>query len=147
MVDGVRLAVANGLFLVSALVLAVIVTLLSRIVDLFVSVPTPNPGLLVLALSILFGIVVWYRYGVAHRNLAQATGRSTHPDRFGVIASAPFTLLAILLFASGIFGVLISTAGLSFGGASAAGMRLIYSLLFGMLAIASVLVARVATRV
>ena len=145
-VDGTRLAVANGLFLVSALVLAFIIALLSRLVDVFVAVPTPNPGLIVLALSILFGIVVWYRFGVAHRRLAQASGRSFHPDRFGIIAGSPFALLALLLLGSGIFGLFISVAGLNFGGFSAAFGRLIFALFFGLLAAASVIVARIAMR-
>jgi hypothetical protein len=145
-VDGVRLAVANGLFLVAALILSFVLAVLRWLLHFFMPVPSASPGLIVLALSVLFGIVVWYRYAVSHRKLAQASGRSTRPDRFGLIAGSPFVLLALLLLASGTFGLFVSIAGLNVGGAGAAAGRLIFALLFGLLAVASVVVAKVAMR-
>ena len=145
-VDGIRLAVANSIFLVGALIFAFVLALIVRVLDLLLPVPSVSPGLVVLGLSILFGIVVWYRYAATHRKLAQASGRSTHPDRFGIIAGSPFALLALLLFASGIFGLFVSVAGLNIGGAGAAVGRIIFAVLFGLLALASVIVARVAMR-
>ncbi len=145
-VDGIRLAVANGIFLVAALVFAFLLALLGWLLRFFVSVPGVNAGLVVLVLSVIFAIVVWFRYARTHRRLAQASGRSTHPDRFGLIAGAPFALLSLLLFASGLFGLFVSVAGLSIGGAGAAAGRLIFALLFGLLFAASVAVARLAMR-
>ena len=145
-VDGMRLAVANSIFLVAALILAFLLALAGRLLRILLPVPSAHPGLIVLALSILFGLVVWYRYAAAHRELAQASGRSTHPDRFGIIAGSPFALLAVLLFASGVFGLFVSVAGLNVGGAGAAVGRLIFALLFGLLALASVVIARLAMR-
>ena len=145
-VDGVRLAVANGIFLMAALILSFLLAVVTWLLRFFVAVPSANSGLVVLGLSVIFATVVWYRYAASHRRLAQATGRTTHPDRFGLIAGAPFTLLALLLFSSGVFGLFISVAGFNIGGASAAAGRLIFALLFGLMAVASVIVARVAMR-
>lgn len=144
--DGLRLAVANGLFLVTALILSFVLAIVFRIVRLVVAVPSVNPGLVVLGLSILFGAIVWYRYGATHRNLAQATGRATNPDHFGLIAGAPFALLALLLLGSGLFGLLVSAAGLSLGGATGAAGRIVYAVLFGLLAVGSVVTARISAR-
>lgn len=145
-VDGVRLAVANSIFLVCALILAFVLALLGRLLDILFPIPTVNPGLIVLGLSMLFGIIVWYRYASTHRRLAQASGKTTHPDRFGIIAGSPFTLLAIMLFASGVFGLFVSVAGLNIGGAGAAVGRIIFAALFGLLAVALLIIARVAMR-
>lgn len=144
--DGIRLAVANGLFLVGALVVAFLLAIVAWLLRFFISVPNINAGVVVLILSVIFAVVVWYRYAAIHRRLAQASGRSIHPDRFGLIAGSPFAMLSILLFASGVFGVFVSVAGLSIGGAGAAAGRLIFALLFGLLFVASVVIARLAMR-
>lgn len=145
-VDGIRLAVANSIFLVSALIFSFLLAILARLLDILFPIPRINPGIVVLVLSILFGIVVWYRYAVSHRRLAQASGRSIHPDRFGIIAGSPFLLLAILLFSSGVFGLFVSVAGLSIGGAGAAVGRIIFAALFALLAGALLVISRVAMR-
>jgi hypothetical protein len=144
--DGVRLATINTIFLIVAFAAAFILALLGRIIDWALPGPSIGPGLIVLGLSVVFALIVWYGYARKHGQLAQATGRSLHADRFGAIAGAPFGVLALLLLASGLFGLVISVVGLSFGGVSEALGRLIFAVLFGALAIGSVVIARVATR-
>jgi len=146
LIDGVRLAVINSIFLFGSIAFAFVAALLVRLVRIFLPVPAVNPGLLILVLSVIFGLIVWYRYASRHRDLAQATGRSVNPDRFGAIAGAPFALLGLLLLASGLFGLAISVAGPNFGGVGAAVGRLIFAVLFGLLAVGSVGVARFAMR-
>lgn len=145
-VDGIRLAVINSIFLFSAVMLAFILALLARLVRIIVPVPAVSPGLVVLILSIAFGLIVWYRYAVKHRQLAQASGKTVHPDRFGIISGSPFALLALLLLGSGVFGLAISVAGLNVGGVGSAIGRLIFAGLFALLAAASVGIARLAMR-
>jgi hypothetical protein len=144
--DGLRLAVANGLFIVVALIFSFLLAVVVRVLRFVFPLPSVNPGLVVLGLSILFAAIVWYRYGSTHRNLAQASGRMTNPDQFGLIAGLPFALLALLLLGSGLFGLLVSVAGLSIGGATGAAGRLLYAVLFGLLAVGSVVTARVSIR-
>lgn len=145
-VDGARLAVVNGLFLLAALIFSFVLVLLVKLIRLVVSVPEASPGVIVLVLSILFGLIVWYRYAKAHRKLAQAAGRDLNPDRFGIIAGVPFALLAVMLLGSGLFGLAISTIGFNVGGMGAALGRIVFSALFALMAFASVLVARYAMR-
>jgi uncharacterized membrane protein len=145
-VDGFRLAVVNAAFLIAALAIAGILSVLGRVVRWIIPVPLVSPGIIVLGLSILFAAVVWYRYAALHGRMAQAGGRDVHPDRFGLIAGAPFGVLALLLLASGLFGLVVSVAGFSFSGVSAAVGRIIFAALFGLLAAGCVGIARLATR-
>lgn len=144
--DGMRLAVLNGAFLIAALAAAFVLAVLANILDWFLPVPDVSPGLVVLVLSVIFALVVWYRYARQHSRLAQASGRDVQPDRYGVIAGAPFAVLAVLLALSGIFGLVISVVGLSFAGMGEALGRLVFAVLFGLLAAGSVVVARLAMR-
>ncbi len=144
--DGLRLATINTVFLIVAFALAFFLALLGRVIDWVLPVPSIGPGIFVLGLSIVFALIVWYRYARTHGRLAQATGRSLHPDRFGAIAGAPFGILALLLLASGLFGLVVSVVGLSFGGVGEAFGRLVFAVLFGAMAAGSVIIARFATR-
>jgi hypothetical protein len=100
----------------------------------------------VLVLSALFAVIVWYRYASLYGRMAQASGRDVHPDRFGLIAGSPFGVLALMLLASGLFGLAFSVIGLSFSGLSAAVGRIIFAALFGLLAVGCIGIARLATR-
>ena len=53
-VDGIRLAVANGIFLIVALILSFLLAVVTWLLRFFVSVPSASPGLVVLALSVIF---------------------------------------------------------------------------------------------
>ncbi|MEZ4568994.1 MAG: hypothetical protein R2849_01405 [Thermomicrobiales bacterium] len=145
-VDGARLAVVNGIVLLAALILSFVLVLLIRLIRIVIPVPAASPGVIVLVLSVVFGLVVWYRYARSHRRLAQAAGKRVNPDRFGIIAGLPFALLALMLLGSGLFGLAISTIGLNVGGMGAALGRIVFSILFGLMAVASVAIARFAMR-
>ena len=144
--DGMRLAVINGLFLIGGMIAAFLIAVVARLLRVVVDLPNISPGFLLLIMSILFGLVVWYRYARSHRRLVEASGRSLHPDRFGIVAGSPFLLLSILLLGSGFFGLVISFAGLNVGGVSAAVGRMIFAVLFGILALAVVGISRLAMR-
>ncbi len=144
--DGTRLATINALFIVGALAATFIFALVAWLIRFILPLPHINPGLMVLGLSIVFALVFWYRYAKAYGQLAQASGNSISPNRFGLIAGAPFGVLALFLLASGVFGLAISAVGLDLGRANEAAGRIIFAMLFGALAFGSVLIARIATR-
>lgn len=144
--DGLRLAAINAAFLIGALATAFVLAVIARIVRWLLPVPSVSPGLVVLLLSVVFALIVWYRYARQHGRMAQARGRIVQPDRFGVIAGAPFAVLALLLLMSGMFGLFISVIGLSFAGIGEALGRLVFGVLFGLLAVVSVVIARLAMR-
>jgi len=145
--DGLRLAAINGAFLIAALATAFVLAVIARVIRwALLPVPVVSPGVMVLILSVAFALIVWYRYARQHGRLVQASGRRAQPERFGAIAGAPFAVLAILLMLSGLFGLFISVIGLSFAGIGAAFGRLVFAVLFGLLAAGSIVIARLAMR-
>ena len=145
-VDGFRLAVANSVFLALALLIAALVSVLLVMVRWVLPVPDIYPGIVVLGVSIAFGAVVWYRYALAHVERATQRGRRLQPELFGGVAAAPFIGVTLLLLSSGLFGLFLSMISLNMDRAGDALMRVVFAVLFGLVAVACVTVARLAAR-
>jgi hypothetical protein len=143
-VDGFRLAVVNGAFLTVALLMAALVAVLLAVVRWVLPVPDVYPGIVVLGVSVAFGAVVWYRYSVAHVQKAIGHGQRLQPELFGGVAASPFIGVALLLLSSGLFGLFLSMISLNMDRAGDAVMRIIFAVLFGLVAVGCVTVARLA---
>lgn len=143
-VDGFRLAVVNGVFLAIALLMAALVAVLLVVVRWVLPVPDIYPGIVVLGVSIALGAVVWYRYANTHVKIASQHGRQLQPELFGSVAASPFIGVALLLLSSGLFSLFLSMISLNMDRAGDAAMRILFAVLFGLLAVACVTVARLA---
>lgn len=141
--DGLRLAIVNSFFLLSALLVLGLLALASRVADWLFPAPTVFPALFMLIATALVASLVWFRFGRAYRNAARQRGLGTQADVFGAIAAAPFVAFGLVLVASGLLGVFAAAITLSPGRAWDAFTRIGYGILFGVIALASVVVARI----
>lgn len=142
--DGMRLALINGVCLLLALVVLGLLALASRLAGWLFPAPSVFPAIFLIVLSVVLASLVWFRFGRAYRNAARARNLATQADVFGAIAAAPFIVFGLFLVASGLLGVFAAAITLSPGDVWNAFTRIGYGLLFGVIAIASVVVARVA---
>lgn len=142
--DGLRLALINSVCLLLALLALGILALASRVAGWLFPVPRLFPAIFLIGGCILLGAVVWYRFGRAYRNAARMRNLGTQADVYGAVAAAPFIVFGLVLVASGLLGVFAAAITLSPGGVWNAFTRIGYGLLFGVIAIASVVVARLA---
>jgi len=142
--DGLRLAILNSGFLLAALLVLGMLALASRAIGWLFPFPTLFPALFMLGATALVAVFVWFRFGRAYRDAARQRGLGTQADIFGAIAAAPFVAFGLVLLASGLLGVFAAAITLSPGRAWDAFTRIGYGILFGVIALASVVVARVA---
>lgn len=139
--DGARLAVLNTATLVAALIVAGIVSILWRIADWVLPLPVAPAGLLIILFAGLFGVLVWHRYGNAHRRVASRRMSVPNPERFGLVGSAPYAFMAIILGSSGLLRLVLAAVSFDAGGALNAFERLLYAAGFVILVALSALVA------
>jgi hypothetical protein len=142
--DGLRLALVNGVCLVLVLLGLGFLALVSRVAGWLYPFPRLFPALVLVGVTAVLAAVVWYRFGRAYRNAARMRNLGTQADVFGAVAAVPFIVFGLVLVASGLLGVFAAAITLSPGAIWSAFTRIGYGLLFGVIAIASVVVARIA---
>lgn len=140
--DGARLAVINAVVLFGLLVLAGLFSLFRALFGWFIPLSTLFFGIAMIGLmTLLFGMI-WFRYTTAHREMAFRRGGS-NAGRFGLIAASPFIVLALMLFGSGLMALFFGLISFSAGRVGSAMLRMIYAMVFVLLAVGNYLVARV----
>jgi uncharacterized membrane protein len=142
--DGARLAAINAVGLVVSLIIVTIVSLLTRALDNLLPIAFVITGPLTIAALIAGGLVVWYRYAVAHGRESRALGRAVRADVFAAVAAVPFAILAVILTAGGIFGLFVSVLTISGSRAVDALRQLLFAVLFLGLVVALIGVTRAA---
>lgn len=144
--DGVRLAVINGVYLFVALVLAGLLSLSIRILRWLIPMPLLFPGFFIVVLTVAFGAIVWYQYGIAHGRAARARGNVIRPDTFGGIGALPFLAFALMLVASGLFALLFAMIAFNPVEVWESLTRIGFGMFFLILAAANVIVARLSVK-
>ena len=140
--DGARLAVINIAGLVVAALLLVVARVLNR--TLF-SFPFLFSGFFV-ALALIGGAVVfWHSFARAHERAARLRGRKPRPDVFGAIGAIPFAFIGVFQIGTGLIAMLFALLTFSAGRAGAALTTIGSGVLFLVLAVLLVGVARVAS--
>ena len=144
-VDGLRLAAINTVFLVALLIVVSISSLLLRIANWVLPIPVIFPAFIVVVACLALGAFGWHRYAAAHGREAMARGKQTRPDVFGALAALPFIGLALLLISSGILSLFFAMITFSGGRTFDALVRMLYGLIFAGAAAANLIVARAAS--
>lgn len=144
-VDGLRLAAINTVFLIALLIVASIGSLLLRVVNWVVPIPAIFPAFIVLIAFAVFGFVVWQRFATAHGEAAIRRGRQPRPDVFGAVGAIPFIGMALLLLSSGVLSLFFAVITFSGGRSVDALFRILYGGIFVLAAAANLIVARAAS--
>ncbi len=144
-VDGLRLAVINTVFLIALLIVVSISSLLLRLANWVLPFPVIFPVFIVVVVSLVLAAFGWQRYAAAHGRMAMARGNQTRPDVFGVLAALPFIGLALLLVSSGILSLFFAMITFSGGRTFDALVRMLYGVVFALAAAANLIVARAAS--
>jgi hypothetical protein len=142
--DGLRLALINAVCLVLVLLGLGFLALVSRVAGWLYPFPRIFPAIVLIAVSAVLASVVWYRFGRAYQRAARMRNLGAQADVFGAVAAVPFIVFGLVLVASGLLGIFAAAITLSPGAVWSAFTRIGYGLLFGVIAIASVVVARIA---
>lgn len=143
--DGLRLALINTGFVVFLLIAVSISSLVLRLVSWALPIPVLVPALLIVVAFVIFGLIVWQRYAVAHGEAAMERGKQTRPDVFGLIAALPFIAMALLLLASGVLSLFFAVITFSGDRSVDALFRILYGGLFTLAAAANMIIARAAS--
>ena len=144
-VDGVRLAAINLAVLIGAFVLLGLMTFIDRAAGWLIPLPLLLPGFFVVLLTAAACLWVDWRYAEAHERATLVRGLIVQPDRFGVVAAAPFIVLAVMLVGTGMLGMAWAVVTLSGSRFVDAIGQIGYGTLFAALSLAVVFVARAAT--
>jgi hypothetical protein len=144
-VDGLRLAIINTVFLVGLLIIVSVGSLLLRLAAWVLPFPVIFPAFVLVIACLAFGAIVWQKYAAAHGREAMARGRQTRPDVFGAIGALPFIGMALLLLSSGILSLFFAMITFSGGRTLDALLRILYGGIFGIAAAAHLVIARAAS--
>lgn len=144
-VDGLRLAAINTVFLIALLIVVSVGSLLLRLASWALPIPVIFPAFIVVIACLAFGAFGWHRYAAAHGRQAMARGKQTRPDIFGVLAALPFIAMALLLVSSGILSLFFAVITFSGGRTFDALTRMLYGVIFAAAAAANLIVARAAS--
>lgn len=113
MLDGGRLAALNIVVMLGAFLLLAIMTLIDRIAGWLIPLPLVLPGFLVLLIVAAACLWIDWRYAGAYRRTSRRLGIAPQMDTFGIIASSPFIVIAVVLIGTGIFSLMLSVLTLS----------------------------------
>jgi hypothetical protein len=141
MSDGIRLAVINGIGLITGLLLIGLAMLFARLIGL----PHLIIGFVVGVVLIVVAVFFWFRYAEAHGKAARATQRSVRPDVFGAVAAAPFAIVGLMTVAWGLLGLFFAMVTFSLSRAGDGLERLLFAVILLGLAAANIIIARAAT--
>lgn len=140
--DGARLAVLNGATLLAALVVAGLVSILWRVADWVLPLPVAPAGLLIILFAALLGVIIWHRYGAAHRSAATRRMNSPNPERFGLVGAIPYAFMALVLGSSGLLRLFLALVSFDGSGVFSALERLLYASGFvGLVALSALIAA------
>lgn len=145
LVDGLRLAIINTLFLVGLLIIVSVGSLALRLAAWVLPFPVIFPAFVLVIACLVFGALVWQRYAAAHGREAMARGRQPRPDVFGALGALPFIAMALLLLSSGILSLFFAVITFSGGRSVDALLRILYGGIFGIAAAANLIIARAAS--
>jgi hypothetical protein len=141
MTDGIRLAVINGIGLVTALLVIGLISLIARLIGL----PHVLISFVIGAALVAGAVFFWIRYAEAHGRAARASQLSLRPDVFGAIAALPFAILGLLMVLFGLFGLFVAMISFSLSQAGDGLQRLLFAVICLGLAATNIIIARAAT--
>lgn len=143
--DGLRLAAINTLFLIVLLIVVSFGSLLLRLASWALPIPVIFPAFIIVVACLAIGAFGWQRFAAEHGRQAAARGKQTRPDVFGALAALPFIGLALLLVSSGILSLFFAMISFSGSRTFDALARMLYGLIFVGAAAANLIVARAAS--
>ena len=143
--DGVRLAVLNAVGLVAAMVIFVLVSLVTRVINHFTTLPFVFSGFATAVVVVGIALFFWYRYATLHGQRARARGQVVRADVYGAIAGIPFATVAAFLGVTATISLFFGLITFSGDRSLSALRQIVFAVFFLALALANIIIARAAS--